>query len=115
MSREITKRETLLEAVDMMRKIRNSYAQDELGMIPIEKKRLDYEEYEQKVRILMDMVRALEAEPVKRALAQWQIDIMEGGTDGHQGEDWIDYPEEQRVSGGDGAWIEGSEMEHQPV
>ena len=77
MAREITKKETLLECLEIMRKFRNCFSHKGWGMAPIERYQALYDEYEDKCRILEDMIHALDSEPVRRALADWQKELME--------------------------------------
>ena len=74
---KITKRETLLECLDLMKKIRNSFSHKGWGMAPIERYTILFTEYDEKCQILREMVQALESEPVRKALANWQKEIMD--------------------------------------
>lgn len=79
MAREITKRETLLECLELMKKFRNAFSKDQYGMMAIERYTALYEEYDAKCWILREMIQALESEPVRRAMADWQKMVMENG------------------------------------
>lgn len=79
MTKKITKRETLLECLDLMKKIRNAFSKGQYGMLAIERYTAIYEEYDEKCQILREMIQALESEPVRRAMADWQKMVMENG------------------------------------
>ena len=87
--REVTKKETLLECLDIMKKFRNNFSQKGYGMAPIERYTALFEEYDKKCEILRDMIHALDSEPVRKALADWQKEVMENG------------PEALRLDGGE--------------
>ena len=76
---EITKRNTLLECLEMMKKIRNSFSKGRLGITPIDRYATLYEEYDRKCEILREMIQALESETVRRAMADWQKMVMDNG------------------------------------
>ena len=80
-SREITRRETLLECLDMMKRIRNAFSRDQLGLQAEEKFEALFAEYDEKCRILREIIQANESEPVRRALADWQKEILDRGTE----------------------------------
>jgi len=96
----ITKRETLLECLELMKKFRNAFAQDKLGMLPNARYMALYEEYDIKCEILREMIQALESEPVRRAMADWQREIMKNGPEALKPEeiftkDAIPFPEDE--------------------
>ena len=76
---KVTKRETLLECLDLMKKFRNSFSHKGWGMAPIERYAALYQEYDEKCQIIREMIQALESEPVRRAMADWQKMVMEQG------------------------------------
>lgn len=76
---KITKRETLLECLDLMKKIRNAFSQDSWGLAAIERYTAIFEEYDEKCQILREMIQAMESEPVRAAMADWQKMVMENG------------------------------------
>ena len=75
----ITKRNTLLECLELMKKLRNSFSTDGWGTAPIPRYIVLYQEYDEKCQILREMIQALESEPVRRAMAEWQKMVMEKG------------------------------------
>ena len=77
--REITKRETLLECLDIMKKFRNNFSQRGYGMAPIERYTALFDEYDKKCEILREMIQALESEPVRKALSDWQKQVIRNG------------------------------------
>lgn len=74
---EITRRDVLLECLDIMKKIRNSFSKDRLGLQAADRYDALFDEYDIKCRILREMIQANESAPVRRALADWQKEIME--------------------------------------
>lgn len=100
MARKITKRETLLECLDLMKKIRNAFSKGQYGMLAIERYTAIFEEYDEKCQILREMIQALESEPVRRAMADWQREIMKNGPEALKTEenftkDAIPFPEDE--------------------
>ena len=75
--REVTRRETLLECLDLMTKIRNGFSQKGYGIVPIERYIELYDEYDQKCEVIRELIRCVESESVKRALADWQKELMQ--------------------------------------
>lgn len=84
MSKEVTRRETLLDCLEIMKMRRNVVSVGRRGLTPIEGYEDLFMERQQKCRIIMDLIQANESEPVRSALANWQIMLMKGdkpGTD----------------------------------
>lgn len=79
MGMEVTKRETLLECLDLMKKFRACFSHKGMGMMPTPRYAALFKEYDEKCRILREMLQALESEPVRKALANWQMMVMEKG------------------------------------
>ena len=79
MGMEVTKRETLLECLDLMKKFRACFSHKGMGMMPTPRYAALFKEYDEKCRILREMLQALESEPVRKALANWQQMVMEKG------------------------------------
>ena len=75
--RTVSRRETLLECLDLMRKIRNGFSQKGYGITPIMRYIELYDEYDQKCEIIREIIRSMESENVQRALADWRKEIME--------------------------------------
>ena len=76
--REISKRETLLECLEHMRVLKRVVSVDRKGIIPLEGYEDLYFERERKCVIIQELIQALESEPVRAALAEWQIRLMRG-------------------------------------
>jgi hypothetical protein len=76
--REITKRETLLDCLEHMRVLKRVVSVDRKGIIPLEGFEDLYFERERKCCIIQELIQALESEPVRAALAEWQVRLMEG-------------------------------------
>jgi len=80
--KEITRRNVLLECLDWQREklaeaSRDSFMLDAWpGMEEI------FAERREKCRILQEMIQALESEPVRRSMAEWQQEIMKQGGPG---------------------------------
>lgn len=124
MKREITRRETLLECLDLMKKLRNSFSVKGYGMTPIDRYAVLYQEYDEKCQIIREMIQAMESEPVRKALAGWQTEELpptvlrfdEDAEERNEGRyteaDVHDHPEGKRVPGGDDPVLQGSEVVH---
>ena len=76
---EVTKRNTLLECLDMMEKCKKAFSKNEEGREPEERYGSLFREYEEKCKILRELIRALESEPVRNVLADWQKLIVDYG------------------------------------
>ena len=75
----VTKRETLLECLDIMKRFRNCFSEKGMGLAPIHRYTALFTEYDDKCQILREMIQALESEPVRRAMADWQKEVMKKG------------------------------------
>ena len=75
---EITRRNVLLECLDTMRKKKAFYSVRREGRFPIEGQEKRFYDYEKRIGILEDLIQAYESEPVRRALANWQRELMAG-------------------------------------
>ena len=75
----VTKRETLLECLDLMEKFRKSFTVKGSGLMPIQRYQALYDEYDEKCKVLREMIQALESEPVRKAMAEWQQLVMDRG------------------------------------
>ena len=111
---EVTKKATLLECLDIMRRLRNSFSHKGWGMVPIDRYHEFFEEYSRKCEIIEEMIHALDSEPVRRALANWQKELMEDERR-HQEENGRDYPEERDVPAEPHIVFDRTEMDRQPV
>ena len=98
MSTEITKKATLLECLDIMRRFRNCFSHKGWGAVPIERYQALFAEYQTKCEILEDMIHALDSEPVRAALANWQKEIMIENERRYKAENGDHHPEKRPVS-----------------
>ena len=78
MSKEITRRSVLLECLKIMRLNLGICSKNYEGRQPKEGMEEKFDEYEQKCAMLRDMIQAYEREPVRAAIAEWQIRLMNG-------------------------------------
>lgn len=78
MSREVTRRETLLDCLAYQRKRKLMASKRQMGFEALEGLEEEFDTRGAKCRILQDMIQALESEPVRAALAEWQIRLMKG-------------------------------------
>lgn len=78
MEEKITRRNVLLECLDMMRMRLSVVSVNRQGRIPIRGYEDEFMRRQQKCRVIQDMIQALESEPVRAALANWQIMLMKG-------------------------------------
>ena len=75
----VTRRDVLSECLIIMRKLRDSFSKDRNGIRGEERYQALFDEYDLKCQILMELIQANESEPVTRALANWQKEIMNKG------------------------------------
>lgn len=78
MSQEITRRSVLLECLDIMRQNLRICSKEYNMRIAKEGMEEQFDAFEKKCEILRDLIRAYESEPVRAALADWQIRLMKG-------------------------------------
>jgi hypothetical protein len=78
MSKEITRRETLLDCLEMMRMRLKVVSVDRKGIIPIEGYEDLFFERQRKCCIIQELIQANESEPVRAALVEWQIRLIKG-------------------------------------
>lgn len=75
---EITRKRVLSEALEREERIMRAYSKNGRGL---EAQRDCWEEFkrqQEKCRILREMIQALDSEPVRKALANWQKEVMDG-------------------------------------
>ena len=75
---EITRRSVLLDALEREEAIMASCSMNGMKLQPIRGYEAQFNAQLEKCRILRDMIQALESEPVRRELANWQREVMEG-------------------------------------
>ena len=78
MSKEITRRSVLLECLDIMRENLRICSVNYEARMPKEGMAEQFDEYEQKCAVLRELIQAYESEPVRAAIAEWQIRLMKG-------------------------------------
>ena len=75
---EITRRSVLEEALEMQEAMLSRSSVNGLKLIPLPGMQEVFREQLEKCRILREMIQALQSEPVRRSMADWQKEIMEG-------------------------------------
>jgi len=78
MNKEITRRSVLLECLDIMRQSLRICSVNYEARMPKEGMEEQFNAFEKKCAILRDLIQAYESEPVRAALAEWQIRLMNG-------------------------------------
>ena len=76
---EITRKSVLLECLSIMRRELMIASKKYNGLEPAKGMEEAWEQGREKIRILEELIHAYESEPVRRALADWQKDIMAHG------------------------------------
>lgn len=76
---EINRRSVLIECLAIMREELQICSKNWNGLEPKEGMEEAWQQGRQKIEILKDMIQSLSSEPVRRALADWQKDVMENG------------------------------------
>lgn len=75
---EITKKSVLIECLEYEREIWKLSSKRYDTMEPMKGMEKEWEEQREKCRILQELIQALDSEPVRREMAQWQRDVMAG-------------------------------------
>lgn len=75
---EITRRSVLEEALEMQETMLSRSSVNGLKLIPLQGMQEVFREQLEKCRILREMIQALQSEPVRRSMADWQKEMMEG-------------------------------------
>lgn len=76
--KKITRRSVLLECLQEREMEMKGYSRDARGLISLMGYEELFEESREKCRILRELVQALESEPVRKMIANWQMEIMNG-------------------------------------
>jgi len=79
MKSEITKKSVLLECLEYERGIKRLCSVDHKGRLPAKGEEDLFYDQQKKCKILEEMIQALDSEPVRKALADWQTELMEKG------------------------------------
>lgn len=86
---EITRKSVLLECLSIMREEQRICSKGYNCLEPAKGMEEAWEQGRRKITILQEIIQALDSEPVLRAMANWQKEIMEKGT-----------PEKLEIEGG---------------
>ena len=78
MEEKLTRRNVLLECLEMMRMRMKVVSVNREGRVPIPGYEDELVLRQKKCRVIQDMIQALESEPVRAAMANWQIMLMKG-------------------------------------
>lgn len=76
---EITIKSVLLECLEYKRGLKKLCSVDHQGRMPLKGSEDLFYAQQKKCGIIEDMIHAMDSEPVKRAMADWQKDVMENG------------------------------------
>lgn len=76
---EINRRSVLLECLAIMREELQICSKNWNGLEPKEGMEEAWQQGRQKIEILKEMIQSLQSEPVRRALADWQKELMVKG------------------------------------
>lgn len=76
---EITKRSVLLDALSREERTLADYSIHESKVLPRPGFEEAFKAQQDKCRILREMIQALESEPVRRAMANWQQEVIRNG------------------------------------
>ena len=76
---EINRRSVLIECLAIMREELQICSKNWNGLEPKEGMEEAWQQGWQKIEILKEMIQSLSSEPVRRALADWQKEVMQNG------------------------------------
>lgn len=79
MTGEITRKSVLLECLSIMRQELAVCSKHFNGLEPKEGMEEAWEQGRRKVQILQELIQAYDSEPVREALAGWQLGVMKNG------------------------------------
>ena len=83
MGDEITRKSVLLECLQLMREKLKAVSKSGRMLEPADKAtELMFERKKKKCQILQDLIQAYDSEPVRKALANWQQEIMKADAAG---------------------------------
>lgn len=78
MAKEITRRNTLLKCLKHLELMKKMDSKDQKGMEPLDKETAEsFYELEEECRIIRELIQANESEPVRKAIADWQKEVMD--------------------------------------
>lgn len=76
MKKEITLRKVLEECLEERKEIRRLCSKDYLGMVPKEGMEDEFDDAEEKCRVLRELLQAIKSEPVLIAIANWEQESL---------------------------------------
>lgn len=76
---EITKKSVLLECLEYERGLTRLCSVDHEGRIPLHGSEDLFYDQQKKCKIIEELIQALDSEPVRRTLADWQKDVIQNG------------------------------------
>ena len=76
---EITRKSVLLDALRREENVLADYSINQTKLIPRPKFENAFRDQQEKCRILREMIHALDSEPVRQAMADWQEEILQNG------------------------------------
>lgn len=78
MAKEITRRNTLLKCLEYLERMKRMDSKDRKGLEPLDEETAEsFYELEEECKIIRELIQANESEPVRRAIANWQNEIMD--------------------------------------
>lgn len=75
---EITQKSVLMECLEYERGLWKLCSKKYDTLIPMDGMQEKWNEQKEKCRILQELIQAYESEPVRRAIAGWQREVMDG-------------------------------------
>jgi len=79
MDGNITLKSVLIECLGIIKEEQRLSSKDYNGLVPKEGMEESWDQARRKVQVLKDAIPALESEPVRVAMANWQKDVMQNG------------------------------------
>ena len=76
---ELTKRNVLLECLQEQEEMKKLCSVKYEGRIPMKGMEKEFEKQEGMCRVLREIIQALENESVRKAMSDWQRDVMDNG------------------------------------
>ena len=99
MDGNITLKSVLIECLGIIKEEQRLSSKDYNGLVPKEGMEESWDQARRKVQVLKDAIPALESEPVRAAMANWQKDVMENGPSMMQADDLVDAVRQLRAAG----------------
>ena len=108
MDGEITLRSVLIECLGLIKEEQRLSSKHYNGLEPKEGMEESWDQARRKVQVLKDAIPALESEQVRRAMAEWQKDVMQNGPGP------LDLKGAEKVKPGDMFIVHGDELVYCP-